>query len=74
MTPVIKFGICVVIGLIGFSLVMGRSSIPAIIIGFLMVAAVVPSGHYFWAQLHAPKNPLAGEIEALLAKHKKDDK
>lgn len=61
----VKFGICVVIGLAGFYLVMARINIELLITGFLLVAAAVACGHYFWARWRQPKNRFEPEIELL---------
>lgn len=68
----IKFGVCVVVGLFGFSLVMAMESIPGIIIGFLLVAAAVVVGAIYQAKIRTPRNPMQGEIDALTAKDKYD--
>jgi hypothetical protein len=67
-----KFGLCVVLGLIGFYFVMARISIELLVAGFLVVAVAVMFGHYFWARMHQAKNPLEEEIAAMTQKDKKD--
>lgn len=62
----VRLGVCVLIGLIGFSLIMARISIEQIIIGFIMVSIAVIFGSYFAARLRQPKNPISPEIEELL--------
>jgi hypothetical protein len=61
-----KLGVCVVVGLVGFSFIMARVSIEQIIIGFVLVALAVVFGSYFSAQLRQPKNPMPPEIEELV--------
>jgi hypothetical protein len=70
----IIFGVCVVVGLFGFSWVMGRESIASIIIGFLVVAAAVVVGTVYLTKMRHPKNPMQAEIDALLAKDNKKGK
>jgi hypothetical protein len=62
----IKLGVCIAIGLVGFAMVMLRSSIESIIIGFLIVSVAVVFGSYFNARLRQAKNPMSPEIEELL--------
>jgi hypothetical protein len=70
----IIFGICVVVGLFGFSWVMGRESIASLIIGFLVVAAAVVVGTVYLTKMRHPKNPMEDEIKALIEKDKFDKK
>ncbi|HSE60764.1 MAG TPA: hypothetical protein VLA88_00550 [Candidatus Saccharimonadales bacterium] len=68
----IKFGICIVVGLFGFNLVISKESIASIIIGFLLVAAAVVVGTIYQAKIRQPRNPMQDEIDALVSKDKYD--
>lgn len=70
----IKLGICVVVGLFGFSLAISKESIPAIIIGFLLVSAAVVVGTIYQVKIRHPRNPMQDEIDALINKDGKRQK
>jgi hypothetical protein len=70
----IKFGVCVVVGLIGFQMVMARASIAQIIIGFLLVSVAVVFGTVYLIRLRQPKNPMEDEIQILLRRAQDQEK
>lgn len=66
MSYAVKLGVSVAVGLVGFSMIMVRSSIGMIIVGFIVVSIAVIFGSYFSAKLRQPKNSMSPEIEELL--------
>jgi hypothetical protein len=60
-----KFGICVILGLVGFYFVMARMSVETLVAGFLVVALAVAFGYYYLARWRQPKNDLEGAISTL---------
>lgn len=69
-----KLGVCVAVGLIGFSMIMARISIEQIIAGFIIMSLAVIFGSYFGARLRQAKNPMSPEIKELLRRAEEKDK
>ena len=70
----VKFGLSVLVGLIGIQMVMARASTAQIIIGFLVVCVAVIAGTIYLIRLKRSKNSMTGEIDALILANKNKNK